>query len=351
MIKQKFKCPYCGKTVAHSGNPEEIKTVYCPYCGSKGKVEFSKLESKEEIAIEVSRLKKIYGDLIAVNDISFSVKKGEVFAFLGPNGAGKTTTVEMIESIREPTAGIIKIFGKDIRTHFDGMKKNIGILPQEFHSFERLTVKETLEYFSKFYKKRADIDGIIEAMDLRAQEKKLYKNLSGGLKQRVGVAISLVNDPEVIFLDEPTTGLDPKARREVWEVIAGLRNRGKTIFLTTHYMEEAQYLADHIAIIHKGKIIAEGSLEELISRYGKGTTLHIKKCRDYNAIELLRQRGFNARREGNGDIAVKIDHRERVLEVLSQLRHGCIEYDSVDIHRPNLEEIFLQLTGAKLTEA
>ena len=126
-------------------------------------------------------------------------------------------------------------------------------------------------------------------------------NLSGGLKQRVGVAISLVNDPDIIFLDEPTTGLDPKARREVWEVIAGLRDSGKTIFLTTHYMEEAEYLADHIAIIHKGKIIAEGTLEDLISKYGQGSILHIKNCKTKEVVDILQENGFNAFKEGNGE--------------------------------------------------
>jgi len=350
MIKQKFKCPDCGRTITYSGDHGGLKTVYCPYCGRKGKVTFSKLESKEDLAIEVSHLKKVYGDLIAVNDISFSVKKGEIFAFLGPNGAGKTTTVEMIESIRETTAGTIKLLGKDIKTHFNNVKKSIGVLPQDFHSFERLTVRETLVYFSKLYKKRADIDNIIEAMDLKSHEKMLYRNLSGGLKQRVGVAIALVNDPDIVFLDEPTTGLDPKARREVWNAIADLRKKGKTVFLTTHYMEEAEYLADHIAIIHKGKIIAEGSLGELINRYGEGSVLHIKRCKTRNAIKILRKNGFDVISETNGNIAVKIDYKDRVLEVLSDLRHECIDYESIDIRRSNLEEVFLHLTGYKLSE-
>ena len=302
------------------------------------------------MAIEVLNLKKVYGNLVAVDGISFNVKKGEVFAFLGPNGAGKTTTVEMIESIRVPTAGSVKILGKDIETSFNEVKEKIGILPQEFHSYERLTVRETLIYFSKLYEKRADIDQILQMMDLTEQKKMLYKNLSGGLKQRVGVAISLVNDPEIVFLDEPTTGLDPKARREVWDVIAGLKKRGKTVFLTTHYMEEAEHLADHIAIIHKGKIIAEGSLDELIKKYGTGAVLNIKKCSNDDALEILKERGFSAVSEGNGDISIKIDYKERVLEVLAELRHACIEYDSIDIRHSNLEEVFLNLTGAKLME-
>lgn len=350
MVQKSVQCPNCHKALTVFGNPGEVVRVACEKCGKEGKVTFEKSISAKDIAIEVSHLKKVYDDLVAVNDISFSIKKGEVFAFLGPNGAGKTTTVEIIESIREPTSGQIKILGKNIKTSFNEMKEKIGVLPQEFHSFELLTVKETLEYFSKLYKKRADIDGIIEAMDLKSSEKMLYKNLSGGLKQRVGVAISLVNDPEIVFLDEPTTGLDPKARREVWQVIASLKNKGKTVFLTTHYMEEAEHLADHIAIIHKGKIIAEGSLEELIDKYGKGSTLRIKKCKTSNAVETLKQKGFDAKHEGSGDVAVKIDFKDRVLEILSNLRHECIEYESIDIRRSNLEEVFLHLTGSKLSE-
>ena len=350
MAEKKVQCPKCSKAITSSGNPGEIVKITCPSCGTIGKVTFNKIISDVNNAIEVTNLKKVYGELVAVNDISFTVRRGDVFAFLGPNGAGKTTTVEMIESIRQPTAGNIKIFGRDIESSFNEVKERIGVLPQEFHSFERLTVKETLDFFSKLYKKQASINEIIRAMDLKDQENKLYMNLSSGLKQRVGVAIALVNDPEIIFLDEPTTGLDPKARREVWEVIANLKNKGKTVFLTTHYMEEAEYLADKIIIIHKGKIIAEGTLNDLINRYGTGTILDIKNCSTKEAVDILRKSGFNARKEGNGDIAVKIDHKDRVLEILSILRHECIEYDTIDIRRSNLEEVFLHLTGTRLSE-
>jgi ABC-2 type transport system ATP-binding protein len=350
MVEQQFKCPKCGEISCFHGNCGETKIVTCTSCQLQGRITISPQEQNENVAIEVSHLKKVYGDLIAVNDISFTVKTGEIFAFLGPNGAGKTTTVEMIESIRTPTAGAIKLLGVDIKNGFTRVKERISILPQEFHSFERFTVRETLTYFSKLYKKPANIDEIIDTMDLRSHEKKLYRNLSGGLKQRVGVALSLVNDPEIIFLDEPTTGLDPKARREVWQVIANLRSKGKTVFLTTHYMEEAEHLADHIAIIHKGKIIAEGSLQQLINRYGEKTTLFIRNCRSDEAQRHLEEKGFEVHSSGNGDMTIKIDYKEKVLEVLSELRHECIEYDGVEIRGSNLEEVFLRLTGARLTE-
>ena len=356
MIRKEVQCPNCKKTISVSSDNQQVVTVICPACGLKGKVTFeqSQIYSPktpiEDSAIEVYNLRKEYGDLVAVNNISFKVKKGEVFVFLGPNGAGKTTTVEMIESIRQPTAGTIKIFGYNTINSFDKVKERIGVLPQEFHSFERLTVIETLEFFQKLYKSRTSVGEIIDSLDLNDQENKLYMNLSGGLKQRVGVAISLVNNPDIIFLDEPTTGLDPKARREVWDVIASLRNKGKTVFLTTHYMEEAEYLADHVGIIHKGNIIAEGSVEELINKYGEGSILDIKNCKTKDAVDILIDNGFKAKKSGNGDIAVKIDHKERVLEVLSILRHEAIDYDALDIRRSNLEEVFLHLTGAKLSE-
>jgi ABC-2 type transport system ATP-binding protein len=351
MIDKKIKCPKCNTVSNISGNPGQTVKVTCPNCGVQGKFPFPAMSSNG-YAIEVFNLRKEYGELIAVNDISFKVKKGEIFAFLGPNGAGKTTTVEMIESIRIPTAGNIRILGYDVSKEFNLVKEKIGILPQEFKSFEKMTVRETLEYFSMLYKKRANIDEIINSMNLQDQQKKLYKDLSGGLKQRVGVAISLVNDPDIVFLDEPSTGLDPKARREVWEVIASLKEKGKTVFLTTHYMEEAEYLADHIIIIHKGKIIAEGSLEELIGKHGKGSTLRIKSCKSkQSVINSLKDAGFDAHSESNGDIAVVIEFKEKVLEVLSILKHECVDYDSIDIRQSNLEEIFLKLTGAKLREA
>jgi ABC-2 type transport system ATP-binding protein len=218
MIEQRFKCPNCGEIASFYGNPGEQMVVSCPACHSKGRITIPAGAQNNNYAIEVTHLKKVYGDLIAVNDISFAVKKGEIFAFLGPNGAGKTTTVEMIESIRQPTAGSTKLLGKDIKTQFNDVKEKIGILPQEFHSFERLTVRETLVYFSNLYKKKADVDEIIKSLDLTSHKNMLYRNLSGGLKQRVGVAISLVNDPEIIFLDEPSS----------WLTILQLFSRGRS---------------------------------------------------------------------------------------------------------------------------
>ena len=303
-----------------------------------------------DYAIEVEGLTKIYGDLKAVDNISFKVKKGEVFAFLGPNGAGKTTTVERIEGIRNPTSGKIKVLGYDISKTTKEIKERIGVLPQEFISFERLTVKETLLYFSRLYKKRADIEQIIDLIDLRDKKNAQYHTLSGGLKQRVGVAIALVNDPDIVFLDEPTTGLDPRARRDVWNAIAGLKNQGKTVFLTTHYMEEAEYLADHIAIIHKGKIVAEGTLEELINKYGEKSKLLIKGCKTKEVMEVLQKTGYDEMQARNETVEVKIKKREAVIDILFHLREKNLYYREIDIKHSDLEDVFLNLTGAKLHE-
>ena len=337
--------------IKFSGPSSQLFSISIPNCDAEKN---SILQKKDSVgnapAIEVENLRKEYGDLVAVNSISFSVPRGIVFAFLGPNGAGKTTTVEMIENIRKPTAGKIKILGYDIESDFNKVKERLGILPQEFHSFDRLTVEETLDYFQHFFKKRADINSILHAMDLQAEKDKLYKDLSGGLKQRVGVGISLVNDPDIVFLDEPTTGLDPKARREVWEVIAQLRKSGKTIFLTTHYMEEAEFLADYINIIHKGRIIAAGTTQQLIDSYGSGNILRIHNIHDIIAKKLLEEKNFIVTRINTCDLKIKITSNTDLPAIIQILKENAITYDSLTLKQGNLEEVFLQLTGDKLSE-
>ena len=182
------------------------------------------MANRAEHVIEVEKLTKRYGDLLAVNDISFTVRKGEVFALLGPNGAGKTTTVEIIDTIRTPTSGKVSLLGMDVTKKKHDIVHRIGVLPQGFSSFDRITVRETLQFYSRLFRRRnTDVDGLIRLVNLNEKAEEHYKNLSGGLRQRLGIAIALVNDPEVVFLDEPTTGLDPRARREVWDVLLGLK--------------------------------------------------------------------------------------------------------------------------------
>ncbi len=220
---------------------------------------------KKQAIIEVHALTKRYGDLTAVDRVTFSVFKGEVFAFLGPNGAGKTTTLEILQGLRRPTSGTASVLGFDVTSskELGEIRKRIGVLPQEFSALDKLTVRENVALFASMYESSRDPDELIELLDLSDKADVRFDRLSGGLKQKVGIAASLVNDPEVVFLDEPTTGLDPRSRRAVWNVIDSLRKSGTTIVLTTHYMEEAERLADRIAIIHRGKISALGTASDL----------------------------------------------------------------------------------------
>jgi ABC-2 type transport system ATP-binding protein len=300
-----------------------------------------------EPAIRVRNLVKLYGDLHAVDDISFDIKKGDVFAFLGPNGAGKTTTVEIIETIRTPTSGEVKILGLDIRKSRKEIIQRIGVLPQEFSSFDRITVRETLVYFSKLFGGGRNIDDLLKMVGLEEEKGKLYMNLSGGLKQRVGIAVALVNDPELVFLDEPTTGLDPRARRDVWESIKTLKEEGKTIFLTTHYMEEAEALADRVAIISKGKIIAEGSPSELIDAHCN--TIHVTiQGGGKEAVAVAKGMNLPVEDVEDGNVIVETKNKDQILDVLSQLKENGVKYEGLDVRKGNLEEVFLTLTGEQL---
>jgi ABC-2 type transport system ATP-binding protein len=303
-----------------------------------------------EHAIDVENLTKRYGDLLAVNGISFSVRKGEMFAFLGPNGAGKTTTVEIIETIRTPTSGKVSLLGMDVTKRKRDIVPRIGVLPQGFSSFDRITVRETIQYYSRlFCCRNTDVDGLIALADLTDKSTDQFKNLSGGLKQRLGIAIALVNDPEVVFLDEPTTGLDPRARREVWKVLLGLKKKGKTVFLTTHYMEEAELLADTVAIISKGKIVAMGSPDELIEHNANYLVLTLKTV-DEKPLEIVRTMGFEPVHDNHRNITVRVEHTDDVRKILNAIEEAGASSLSLDVRKPNLEEVFLKLTGEALRE-
>ncbi len=300
--------------------------------------------------IEVEKLTKRYGDLLAVDDISFAVRKGEVFALLGPNGAGKTTTVEIIDTIRTPTSGKVSLLGMDVTKKKHDIVPRIGVLPQGFSSFDRITVRETLQYYSRlFLRRNTDVDGLIELVNLKDKTQEHYKNLSGGLQQRLGIAIALVNDPEVVFLDEPTTGLDPRARREVWDVLLGLKKKGTTVFLTTHYMEEAELLADTVAIISKGKIIAMGSPGELIESNANYLVLTLQVA-DEKPFEIVRKMGFEPVHDNRENIKVRLERTDDVQKILNAIKDAGTSLHSLDVRKPNLEEVFLKLTGEALRE-
>ena len=300
-------------------------------------------------AIDVAHLTKRYDDLLAVDDISFTVRMGELFAFVGPNGAGKTTTVEIIDTIRTPTSGTVRLLGMDVTKRKRDILPRIGVLPQGFTSFDRITVAETIQYYSRLFSRRnTDVDGLIRLVKLEDKSKEQFQNLSGGLKQRLGIAVALVNDPEVVFLDEPTTGLDPRARREVWDVLVGLKKKGKTVFLTTHYMEEAELLADTVAIISKGQIIAMGSPEEIIQTNAKYLVLTLKSA-DERALEIVRTMGFEPVQDDHRNITVNVEHSSDVRKILNALTDAEASFLTLDVRNPSLEAVFLELTGRAVT--
>ena len=299
-----------------------------------------------ETVIEVRSLVKKYGDLAAVNGISFDVMAGEVFSLLGPNGAGKTTTVEIMECLRTLTSGQVKVLGMDVVHETLKIKNRIGVLPQDFNAFNLLTVKENIDYFGGMFDKHLPADDLIKAVDLTEKRDEYFKNLSGGLKQRVGVAISMVNDPEIVFLDEPTTGLDPRARRDVWGVIEALKAKGKTVILTTHYMEEAEVLSDRVGIIDHGKFIAFGTPREIVEKYGTGSRCIISNCDDRCLAALQGQ--WPSAEKSRSDIVIRLESKNALPEVIYTLDRSGGNYEQIQVTRPTLEDVFLSLTGKKL---
>jgi ABC-2 type transport system ATP-binding protein len=300
------------------------------------------MKDKSDWAIEISELVKEYGSIRAVDHISFKIPFGVIFAFLGPNGAGKTTTVEMLECLRTPSSGTASVLGLDIAKDQNEIRKRIGVLPQEFNTFDRLTVRESLKYYAMMYEKARDVDDLISSVDLVDKAHTQFKNLSGGLKQRVGVAIALVNDPQIVFLDEPTEGLDPKARRGVWEIITKLRDGGKTVFLTTHYMEEAETLADIVAIILDGKIRAMDTTTNLINNHGCQTKLVIHGG-GTGAFEALRR--WRGAELSNSDVIVPLRNKKDLTKIVDLLDQRQIAFDELEMKKPSLEDVFLDLTA------
>ncbi|MHC1709728.1 MAG: ABC transporter ATP-binding protein [Methanomassiliicoccales archaeon] len=301
-----------------------------------------------ETVIEVRSLVKRYDDLVAVNGIDLDVNAGEVYSILGPNGAGKTTSVEIMECLRKKTSGEVRILGHDIEKGQKEIRKRIGVLPQSFNAFDYLTVKENIDYFGGLFDRRIATEELIEAVQLQDKRDAWFTNLSGGLKQRVGVAIAMVNDPDLIFLDEPTTGLDPKARREVWEIIRKLKSQNKTVILTTHYMEEAEVLSDHVAIMNDGKFIALGTPREIIDTHGSGSTCVVKGA-NAAAAEAVLSAGM-MHETSNGDLLVRMENKGSLPKLINLLSASEVTYDEVLIKGSTLEDVFLKLTGKKLAE-
>jgi ABC-2 type transport system ATP-binding protein len=308
------------------------------------------LPGQSDKVVHVENLSKKYKDTLAVNGISFALSKGEVFAFLGPNGAGKTTTVEILECLRAPTGGQAKVLDYDVSKRSDQgeIRKRIGVLPQDFNAIDRLTVRENIDYFGAMFDHQLDADQLIELVDLKDKRDAQFKTLSGGLKQRVGLAVALVNDPVLVFLDEPTTGLDPRARRDVWYVIERLKKQGKTVFLTTHYMDEAEYLADTVSIIDHGQIIASGTPDQLIDNHGGKKTLIIRDA-GQEGLKQLPPGLPKAELRNAGDIAIPLNNGE-LTNILISLGQTPLHDKEIEVRRPTLDDVFLNLTGRRVSE-
>ncbi|MBV9280574.1 MAG: ABC transporter ATP-binding protein, partial [Chloroflexi bacterium] len=238
--------------------------------------------------IDARGLVKRYGSLVAVDHLSFAVEQGEIFGLLGPNGAGKTTTLEMIEGLRTPDEGDALVLGQSVLRHARGIKERIGVQLQATALPPKITVAEAIDLFGAFYARRQPADRLLADLDLTEKAASLADSLSGGQVQRLSIALALVNDPDIVFLDEPTTGLDPQARLNLWDVIEGVRERGKTVVLTTHYMEEAERLCDRVAIMDHGRLVAIDTPARLVAQHAPGTSIEfVAAAADLDALHRL----------------------------------------------------------------
>jgi ABC-2 type transport system ATP-binding protein len=305
------------------------------------------------MVIEVEHLVKSYGPIKAVDDISFQVMAGEAFGMLGPNGAGKTTTVEILEGLRPADSGRVSVLGLDVAKVPTKIKQKIGIQLQAPSLLPLVSVQEILELFAGFYERSLPVEDALELLALKDSRKVLVKNLSGGQQQRLSVAMALINDPEIAFLDEPTTGLDPQARRSLWSVIEDMRRKGKTIFLTTHYMEEAERLCDRVAIIDYGKIIALGSPQELIRSYFKESAIEFEMEPAPPEVVLQTFPGAIQVMVSSNEVIVYSDNIPATMSAILKYAEKVDlteQLKNLDVREATLEDVFLKLTGRKIRE-
>jgi ABC-2 type transport system ATP-binding protein len=300
----------------------------------------------DDLVISIRALRKRYGDHDAVRGIDLEVRRGEIFAFLGPNGAGKTTTVEILEGFRQATGGQVDVLGSNPWRAPASWRERIGIVLQESEAEPGLTVRECLDLYAGYYHAPRRVEETLALVGLSEQAQERATALSGGQRRRLDVALALIGDPELIFLDEPTTGFDPSARRAAWEVIAGLRDLGKTVFLTTHYMEEAERLADRIAVIAAGEIIAQGTPQTLGDRQLSGTRISFAPPSGAAAADLPPALVARAEQERDGRIALSSSSVAADLHSLSgwALERG-VELNDLEVRQPTLEDVYLDLTA------
>ena len=302
--------------------------------------------------VRASRVTKDYGDTQALRGIDLEIEPGGVIGLLGPNGAGKTTLVEILEGLREPTSGSVSVLGLDPTTQSRALKERLGIQLQNTALPNELTVGETLNLFSSFYLKSQPADAILEKVDLVAQKDQKASTLSGGQKQRLVVGIALIHDPELVLLDEPTTGLDPQARRDLHQVIRDLREQGRTTILTTHYIEEAEYLCDRVLMIRAGEIVADGTPFDLVGASTGASTIWLAVDGEMDDAPLIAAGVHPVGRQGSHQVFTTTDPTRTILALGDVLRSQGLTLIDLRLKRPTLEDVYLEKVGDEsLSEA
>ncbi len=311
--------------------------------------------SGSDVAVVARGLVKRYGELVAVGGIDFAVRRGTCLGVLGPNGAGKTTTIEILEGLTTPDGGEVEVLGRTWNGGRREIQERIGVQLQETELEEKLTVFELLRLFRSFYRQGSDVEAVIRTIGLEDKRQAQVKTLSGGQKQRLAVGCALLNDPEILFLDEPSTGLDPQARRQLWQLIESFKTGGGTVVLTTHYMEEAERLADDVLIVDNGHVIARGSPAAIIASLEAESVVRFSLAdadpRSLSEDELRTLEGVKtARYEGSG-ITLSVARTQATIEALFELiRHRELVLEDLRTHRPTLEDVFVSLTGKHLRD-
>jgi len=309
--------------------------------------------SEHDIAVCARGLTKRYGDLVAVNGIDFEVRCGTVLGVLGPNGAGKTTTIEMLEGLKTPDAGEVAVLGQSWSDDRRAIQEQIGVQLQETDFQDKLTVFEIMRLFRSFYTNGAAIEDVLDIIGLTDKRQAMVSTLSGGQKQRLSIGCALLNHPALLFLDEPTTGLDPQARRRVWEIVERFRRDGGTVVLTTHYMEEAERLADDVIVVDRGEIIARGSPDALIAELGVENliefTLEGETKIDFAVLETITGVD-NVRRTGDSLVLAARGTQAVIVELFETAQRHNTRIFNLHTHRPTLEDVFVSLTGKTLRD-
>ncbi len=301
-----------------------------------------------ETAIVVEGLRKVYGEVVAVDGISFEVRRGEIFGMVGPNGAGKTTTIECIEGLRRPDGGTVTTLGLDPQRDGYELRERIGVQLQESALPNRIKVWEAVDMFASFYRRSVEWEPLLERLGLAEKRNTDFAKLSGGQKQRLFIALALINDPELVFLDELTTGLDPQARRAMWQLVFDIREQGKTVFLTTHFMEEAERLCDRVAIVDDGRIVALDSPEKLVRSLGAEKRVLFTVERAFDEAALRAVPGVT-KVERNGERVTVYGTGDRLVGgVVNALETGGVPFRDLRTEQPTLEDVFLALTGKQI---